>query len=89
MKILKVLHFLFNRLTLILLLVLIQIGLFIMMVTYLSSFWRWNVIFTILSITIVMILISKDDNPTYKMAWIIPILVFPVVGGAFYLFYSW
>lgn len=85
----KILHFLFNRLTIILLLVFLQITLFILMITYVSSFWQWNVIFTILSITIVMGLISKDDNPTYRMAWIIPILIFPVVGGAFYLFYRY
>lgn len=42
--------------------------------------------FTLLSATIVIYILNKRQNPSYQMAWIIPILVFPVFGALFYLF---
>lgn len=85
----RILRLLFNRMTVVMLLVLIQIALFVLMIVYLSSFWLWNVIFIVVSLLIVLILINNDDNPSYTIAWIIPIMLFPVVGGAFYLFYRY
>lgn len=85
----RVLRLLFNRMTVIVLLILIQIALFVLMILYLSSFWLWNVIFIVVSLLIVLLLINNDDNPSYTIAWIIPIMLFPVVGGAFYLFYRY
>ena len=42
--------------------------------------------FTLLSAVIVIYIINKRQNPSYQMAWIIPVLVFPVFGALFYLF---
>ncbi len=81
--------FILNRLNLILLLLLIQLIIFVMMIYYLSSFWQWQGFFILMSMFIVVFLISKEDNPTYKLSWIIPIMLFPVVGGVFYLFYKY
>ena len=85
----RVLRLLMNRMTVLMLLVFIQIALFVLMILYLSSFWLWNVIFIVISLLIVLLLINTDDNPSYTIAWIIPIMLFPVVGGAFYLFYRY
>lgn len=76
-----------SQLTIVALFVLLQIALFLWMINYAASFWQWNLIFISLSAVTVFILITKDDNPAYKLLWIIPILSFPVFGGAFYLFY--
>ena len=43
---------------------------------------------TILSFVIVVWLVRKYDNPTYKITWIIIILLFPLFGGLFYLFWG-
>ena len=43
--------------------------------------------FQILSIFIVLYIIASDENPTYKMAWLIPVLALPVFGTFFYIFY--
>ncbi len=40
---------------------------------------------TILSGLAVIWIINKPDNPAYKIAWIIPILVMPILGGLLYL----
>ena len=42
-------------------------------------------VFRIFSITVVIYIANKDDNPAYKLAWTIPILLFPIFGGFLYL----
>lgn len=38
-----------------------------------------------LSVFVVLYILGKRDNPAFQMAWIVPILIFPVFGGIFYL----
>lgn len=38
-----------------------------------------------LSIAVTIYIINKPGNPSIKLAWIIPILLFPVFGGLLYL----
>lgn len=45
-----------------------------------------NNILTLLSILTVLWLINKKGNPAYKLAWVIPILLYPLLGGLMYLF---
>ena len=53
---------------------------------WISDYWSWLPYFlNVLSFTIVNWLERKYDNPTYKIAWIIIILVLPLFGGLFYL----
>ncbi len=85
----KWLKLLLNRITLVLILALIQMGLFVYLVIVVSSFWQWNLVFIVTSMIIVLFLISRDEHPSYKLAWILPIMIFPVAGGAFYLFYRY
>lgn len=40
----------------------------------------------LLSVGVVIYIINKPDNPSFKLAWIIPILAFPVFGVMFYIF---
>lgn len=54
--------------------------------------WRLSVYFqyiswalTVLSIVLVLYIISLDDNPAFKLAWCIAILVFPLFGGLLYI----
>lgn len=43
--------------------------------------------FTIISFFIILRVVSSDINPEYKIAWIIPVLAFPIFGTFFYLLY--
>lgn len=43
--------------------------------------------FTIISFFIILKVVSSDINPEYKIAWIIPVLAFPIFGTFFYLLY--
>lgn len=42
--------------------------------------------FTLLSTVVVIYIINKRQNPIYQLAWVIPVLVFPVFGALFYIF---
>ncbi len=43
---------------------------------------------TLLSMVIIIWLVRKYDNPSYKIPWIILILFFPLFGGLFYLLWG-
>lgn len=44
-----------------------------------------NGIFTILSVLIVLIIVSKDENPSFKIGWLVLIMVTPLFGTLVYL----
>ncbi|UTY39719.1 PLDc N-terminal domain-containing protein [Allocoprobacillus halotolerans] len=39
-----------------------------------------------MSLIVVLWLVNKDENPSYKISWIIIVLLFPMFGGLLYLF---
>lgn len=45
-------------------------------------------ILTLISLIVVIYILSKKNNPSYKLAWTIPVLSFPVFGGLFYLIFG-
>ena len=58
-------------------------------VGWMSGRWYWGPrLLTVLSLVIVIWLVRKYDNPTYKITWIIIILLLPLFGGLFYLFWG-
>lgn len=52
---------------------------------YFNIFYGFNVS---LSVACVFWILNNKSNPSYKIAWIILIMLFPVFGGLFYLFFS-
>ncbi len=70
-------------------LLLVQILLVTQLLRVLSE---WSVFvylgFNVLSYCMVIWILRKHDNPSYKIAWIIVILVLPLFGGLFYLFWG-
>ena len=42
----------------------------------------------LLSLLITLGIINSKSNPAYKIAWLIPILLFPVFGGLVYLLFG-
>ncbi len=82
----KILNFMFSRMVIVGLLILFQIGILISVIWKLSNYFIYfYIICVILSMVVVLHLISKDENPSYKLAWAIPIMVFPLFGGLFYI----
>ena len=69
------------------------------LVLFLQIYWFVAIVFQIgehndilsfilkaFSIVVVIYIINKDDNPAYKLAWVIPILTVPILGGIMYLY---
>lgn len=68
---------------------LLQIVWLLTFLTKLSTYHTYaNVFMRVLSILVVLWLVNKWENPAYKLAWVIPILLFPVFGGLFYIVYG-
>lgn len=44
--------------------------------------------FTVLGIIVAIYIINQDMNPSFKLAWLIPIVAFPVVGSLFYIYFK-
>ena len=83
----KYLKLIFNRVFVFGLMILIQVVYMLLMLNKFSHYSQvWSVICMILSILVVLFIVNKEDNPAYKIAWIIPILLFPIFGGLLYLF---
>jgi len=62
------------------------------LVTIISRFNSYFVYFysicTFLSIVALLYILNSKSDPAYKIAWIIPILIFPIFGGLFYLLFG-
>ena len=48
------------------------------------SFWI-QIAFQVLSVIVCIYIINRDDKSDYKLAWVMPILLFPIFGGFLYL----
>ena len=82
----RLLRFLFSRMVIVGVMITIQFALFLLLLvkfTHISGIM--SMLFTIISALVVLWIINKSDNPAYKLAWIIPILIFNITGGVLYI----
>lgn len=85
----KILKFLFSRMVIVGFLIMLQLGILLFAIWELSeSFVYLYVFFVALSIVVVIYIVSRNDNPSYKLAWTILVLLVPVFGGFFYLIFG-
>jgi cardiolipin synthase len=83
----SIMKFVFGRTGFIILLLLIQIGVIFVGIDVLGDRFPYLMgILTFISMVVVVYIINRNDNPAYKLAWMLPVLIFPVFGGLFYLF---
>lgn len=77
---------LFSRLAITVFLVLVQVLILSIGIFKLSSSFVYFYLFcVVLSLVVVLYILSRTDNPSYKLAWTIPVLLLPIFGGLFYL----
>lgn len=78
-----------NRMVVSGVLMLVQLTVLWTFLAYISRHHYWfSFIFTVISLLLVIWIARKDDNPAYKISWIIFISLVPVAGGIFYLFWG-
>ena len=83
----KLLKLIFSRTIFIVIMLCIQIAVFFSYCVWMQEYMVYIYGgFTVLAAILALYIINREDNPVYKLAWMVPILVFPVFGGLFYLF---
>jgi cardiolipin synthase len=85
----KVLKALFGRIAITGVLLILQLTILGVGIWRLSeSFIYLYVSFILLSLLVMIYIVSRTDNPSYKLAWAVPVLLVPVFGGLFYLLFG-
>ena len=85
----KFLHSLFSRVLPVVLALLLQILWIASLVLRINDFFRYaNILLHIFSIWMVFYIAQKDTKASFKLAWVVPILLFPLFGGLIYLFFG-
>lgn len=86
-KILRpVFRIVFGRTMLTIMMFLIQIGILFAGFRWLSAYMHVAITgFSLLGGFLIVYIINKEDNPAFKMAWILPVCLLPVFGALFYL----
>lgn len=82
----KILQYAFNRVTITALICLLQVGFFLLEILRFSNYYVViAAVLRCLSLAAVIRIIWMHNNPAVKLAWIVPILLFPLLGGVLYL----
>lgn len=85
----KLVSLLFHRVVLVALFLLIQVGvLVVVLLRFNSYFLPFYGVCVAVSIAAVFWIVGRRSDPAYKIAWIVPILIFPIFGGLFYLMFG-
>lgn len=86
MSLKKLASLVFHRTALVALLLLLQIAVLFAMMMYFSDYFLYFYwVCAVLSVMVVLFIVGTQSDPGYKIAWIIPILLFPLFGGLVYL----
>lgn len=85
----KIIKLLLSRMTVTILIIAIQvIWLLFLWLRLLNYYTLISSLTYIFSLIIVLYIVRKDDNPSYKIPWIILILSLPLIGGLLYIFFG-
>lgn len=76
----------FSRLVIVLAMILLQLVALVLLVSRFSDYFTWfYFLFLAISMIVVLTVINREMNAGYKLAMVIPILLFPLFGGIIYL----
>ena len=85
----KLINIIFSQKTTIILLLLAQFFQIFLTFTLLSENYSYlSVIFSTMGIGVAIYIVNTDRNPAYKLAWIVPLLIFPVFITILYIILS-
>lgn len=83
------LQMMFSRITIVVVLIVCQIALIVVPLFVLHEYNIWVSLFSnLLAVALILYIISGQQNPAYKIAWCIPVLLLPVLGACVYLLFS-
>ena len=81
-------NFLFSRIILFALILLFQLALYLFFILWLSSYAHVLLGSNVLIVFIFMIILANSNGKNeFKIAWLVPVSIFPIFGVAMYLLY--
>lgn len=85
----KTKQILFSRVIVCGLLIIAQLALLLYFIIRLSRYFAALYgFFLLLSMIVALYVVNEEGNPSYKLAWVVPIMMFPLVGGVLYLLFG-
>ncbi len=79
----------FSRVVIVSLLILVQLAALLVGLIVFDEYWSWlSIIMGAIAVIAILVIISDKTDPSYKIAWIIPILALPIFGVALYLLFG-
>lgn len=85
----KIIKILTSKIFILAVLILLQLAILIAGIVLLANYFAYFYsVMVVLSIIIVIYLINSNGNYSYKIAWMMPILLFPLGGGLFYIMFG-
>ncbi len=85
----KLFKFLSSRLTIICFFILFQLVLlFLAILVFTNNFLYFYLLMLLFSLGLIIAIVNDDSNPTFKIAWIIPMLILPIFGAPLYLIFG-
>ncbi len=79
----------FSRVVIVSALILLQLSVLLVGLIAFRDYWRWfTFVMGLISVIAILAIISDKTDPSYKIAWIIPILVLPIFGVMLYLLFG-
>lgn len=85
----QLLKFMFHRVVIVGAFIALQAAILVGMILKFNDYFVYfYALCILLSVAAVLGIISNKSNPGYKIAWIIPILLFPIFGGLFYMMFG-
>lgn len=85
----KILQILLHRLVIVIFMLTLQILALVIMILKFNNYFVYFYVFCVLlSLLVLLHVINNKSNPSYKIAWILPILIFPIFGGLFYILFG-
>ena len=85
----KILKKLFSRIALMLLIILIEIAVvYVGAIILMVMFWPLIFVFIGLNVIVFFLIINRKGVADLKIPWIVTVLVFPILGVLFYIFFA-
>jgi len=78
-----------SRLFMVSIFILIEICVIVLPIIFLSTFYiQIYLLFEFVSLVIAIGIVNRNNNPDFKIAWLIPVLCFPVGGALLYIMFG-
>lgn len=76
----------FSRIMLTVVIMLLQIILLVWMFRLMGAYTKWGLYsLNLLAAVLVVVIINSDDNPAFKLTWMLPMCLIPVFGAILYV----